>query len=123
MHISGLGGNFSAESGSIVNLQLSPPNRKMIHTTAVVLERLKKPLPTRPLRQINRDKLKGLQMADSSFNKPGEIDIILGGDVFEQVLGKRRLSMKVCLQEVQCLDGSSLERCWNVLKLRCKVSM
>ncbi len=90
IEISELGGNFSAQSGSIVKLQLVPRSHKAIHTTAVVLERLTKPLPAQPLRQINRQHLQGLQLADPSFNSPGEVDIILGGDVFEQVLGNQK---------------------------------
>ena len=93
IQISGIGGKFSAKSGSVVNLQLIPPFQDAITTTAVVLDRVAKQLPSYPVQEVDFGAFKGLQWADPNFATPGEIDMILGCDVYEQVVGTEKRTL------------------------------
>ena len=85
IQISGIGGNPSAKSGSIVQPYHSP-----IHTIAVILEPVAKLLPNFTVNSEKLNSLKGIQWADPNFMTLGDIDVILGGDVFEQIVGTEK---------------------------------
>ena len=104
--------NPSANSGSIVQLEFVPPYHSPIHTIAVVLERVAKPLPNFTVKSEKLNSLKGIQWANPNFMTHGDIDVILGGEVFEHIEGSEsRLSPKNYPQEAHSLAGLFPERC------------
>ena len=48
------------------------------------------PLPSYPIRITDLDRFKNLQWADPNFAVPGEVDMILGGDVLELIVGTKK---------------------------------
>ena len=88
--ITGIGGNFSTTSSSIVHLQLVPSYDSVIETAAVVLGGVANPLPSYPIRIADFGCFKNLHWVDPNFATPGEVDMILEGDVFELIVGTKK---------------------------------
>ena len=89
VRISGVAGlSHGSPSQSITNFSVSsrPPGKK-ISVTAIIVQRVTCDLPLHPV-PFNADwkHLTDLQLADPTFRQPGRIDILLGVDVFTQVL-------------------------------------
>lgn len=88
--ISGVAGlSRGSPSQSVVNFSVSTTQspRKKINVTAVVVPRVTCDLPTHPVPfDANWKHLNDLQLADPAFGHPGRIDILLGVDIFTQVL-------------------------------------
>ena len=79
--VTGIGGNISAKSAAIVGLQIVTPRQEEIATTTVVLNEVTKALPSYQVHDKCLDAVKDLKWADSDLKTPGEIDVILGGDI------------------------------------------
>ena len=90
IRVSGIGGTLSAKSGSIVGLQIIPPHQEEITTTAVVLDQVTRRLPSYQIEDKSLNTVKDLKWTDPDFKTPGEIDIILGGDVNERIVGDEK---------------------------------
>ena len=88
--VTGIGGNLTAKSGSIVSIQLTPPNHQTISTTAIVLDRVANQLPSYPATNRILTSMKHITWADPNFTRPGEVDMILGADVYEQIVGQEK---------------------------------
>ena len=76
-------------SQSIVSFSVSAAQSsgKKIDVTAIVVSRVTCDLPTHPVPfDVNWKHLTDLQLADPAFGHPGRIDILLGVDIFTQVL-------------------------------------
>ena len=90
VEISGIGGNFSTRSASIVHLEIVSSHQRPIQTTAVVLEKVTKLLPSQRITGLDNKQLKDLPLADPTFAHPGEVDIIIGADIIEQVMDNHK---------------------------------
>ena len=92
--VTGIGGNISAKSAVIVGLQIVTPRQEEIATTAVVLNEVTKALPSYQVHDKSLDAVKDLKWADPEFKTPGEIDVILGSDIYEQIVEEKRAITK-----------------------------
>ena len=84
--IYGIGGNFAANAGSIVSLQIIPPYHESISVTAVVLDSVTKDMPSYPIDSRIFESIKHLQWAYPHFMIPSAVDIIIGSDIYERIL-------------------------------------
>lgn len=87
--VSGLGG---ANAGKILgkvelNLQAHFPTTQQFTTTALLLPKLTAKLPETALSQSTVPNLPwNLMMADPAFDEPGPIDLLLGADIFAEIV-------------------------------------
>ena len=83
-------GDGSTTSKGVADLIVSHPAGSM-PVTAVVMASLTRLLPSVPI-ELNADvALTNVRLADAAFGSPAGIDIILGSDVFEQVVLSERI--------------------------------
>ncbi|XP_046587830.1 uncharacterized protein LOC124292981 [Neodiprion lecontei] len=88
--IIGVGAHQSAVTRGIVKLQL----QSRAHTSfscqveALVLPRLTSYLPSFRLLVEDWPHLRGLNLADPSFAHPSQIDVILGADIYSNIIGQ-----------------------------------
>ncbi|XP_053985485.1 uncharacterized protein LOC128879935 [Hylaeus volcanicus] len=69
----------------------SPVNKEFrIPLEALVTKSLTAPTPSHPLENGDWEHIKGLLLADSSYNLPGYVDVLLGADICGQLLQDRR---------------------------------
>ena len=90
IRISGVAGlSHGSPSQSIANFTISAvrASRKKVDVIAIVVPRVTCDLPLHPVPfDMEWKHLTDLQLADPTFGRPGRIDILLGVDVFVQVL-------------------------------------
>ena len=96
VRVSGIGGvSQRAPIQSISSFQISAvgPNKRRLGITAVVVPKVTCDLPLAPVPfQLNWKHLTDLILADPGFGQPGRIDMLLGVDVFLDVLRHGRRS-------------------------------
>lgn len=86
--VNGVGSN-SAASKSVVSSTLKPHqshNQFKLSFSAVVLKDLTEILPSNQVKIDHWPHIFDLDLADPKFNKPGNIDIILGIDVYTEII-------------------------------------
>jgi hypothetical protein len=83
----------------VVNCLLKPNNHNQpnILATAVVLEKITSPLPTCSIPTEVRQAFKTLDLADDEFDIPGQIDFLLGADLYPHTFDGGRLHSPVGL--------------------------
>ena len=88
--ISGIAGiSHHSPLHSVVNLDISPMHAKCdkINVSAVIIPRVTSDLPQRPVHQKSTwSHLHELNLADPDFGRPGRIDILLGVDVYADIV-------------------------------------
>ncbi|ORU95138.1 MAG: hypothetical protein A6F71_10845 [Cycloclasticus sp. symbiont of Poecilosclerida sp. M] len=87
--IMGVAGFVSNSARSIATFRVSSVHRpaKKFAVTAVVVSRVTSDLPLQPVPADQKwDHLSGLQLADPSFRQPGKIDLLLGVEIFAEVV-------------------------------------
>ena len=96
VRVSGIGGiSQRAPIQSISSFQISPvgPNKRKIGVSAVIVPKVTCDLPLAPVPfQLTWKHISDLSLADPGFGQPGRIDILLGVDVFVDVLRHGRRS-------------------------------
>ena len=98
--INGIGNEKVATTNHMVDLELIPTSTQArIHVWALVLPKLTSVLPNCEVDV--RDKLPDVQLADTKFNIPAGIDLLLGADVYDQVVGqqKRQIGKRLFLRD------------------------
>ena len=90
VRISGIAGlSHNSPSQSVANFDIHgilAPNKK-INVSAIVVPRVTCDLPLHPVPfDVNWKHLSDIQLADPTFGHPGRIDVLLGVDIFVQVL-------------------------------------
>lgn len=89
INICGIAGSVEAASGT-VQMQISAryPTSFRANVNAIILKKLTSLLPGSSFNKslVNRDELADLIMADPDFNKQGRIDMILGADVYTELI-------------------------------------
>ena len=92
--MSGIGGiSHKPPIQSVTRFQLSSlqPSGRKIDITAVEVPKVTCDLPLKPVTfEISWTHLSDLPLADPGFGQPGRIDILLGADVFVEVLSQGR---------------------------------
>ncbi|KAL0839095.1 hypothetical protein ABMA28_017074 [Loxostege sticticalis] len=84
--VMGVGSGTSITKSTVEFNILSQSNQKqVIRVKAYVLKSLTSYIPQHP-HSVDWPQLKDLELADPMFQKPGKIDIILGADVFAEIL-------------------------------------
>lgn len=90
VHVSGIGGSSPKPPiHSVANLRISPAHcsGRIIELTAIVVPKVTCDLPVHPVPfDLSWKHISDLPLADPSFGQPGRIDILLGVDVFVDVL-------------------------------------
>lgn len=91
VQISGIAGSSvnAASARSVASLQISSiyPGGKKLSISAIVLPHVTCDLPLAPVQSnLSWTHLSGLPLADPSFGEPRRVDILLGVDVFVDVL-------------------------------------
>lgn len=86
--ISGVGGDKGLISKAIVTLNIkSRVNPNMTITIqGYVLKSITSFLPSRKLEKIDFVNLNGIELADPDYNRPNKIDLLLGAEVYSQVI-------------------------------------
>lgn len=82
----GTGKRPNQTRGSVTLTLKSHVNNFELSITAHILSRLTGLLPSFNVQKNNWSHFKGLTLADSNFTTPGKIDIILGAEVYAQIL-------------------------------------
>ena len=94
IRVSGIGGlSHKAPIPLIANFQISPvrPTGRSIGVTAVVVPKVTCDLPLRPVPfELKWNHIADLPLADPGFGQPGRIDVLLGVDVFIDILRQGR---------------------------------
>ena len=88
-NISGIGG-LTCKSGirAVTQFAVPPILRpdKWFKVSAIIMPRVTCDLPVSPVNNNGWDHLSDLSLADTSFSQPGRIDVLLGVDIFVNVL-------------------------------------
>lgn len=86
--VSGLGATTSGVVRGQVTMHLVPrfESTFQLHINALVLKQLTNSLPGFKVKNNESSVLQGLQLADPAFNEPGKIDILLGADIYEDII-------------------------------------
>ena len=72
-------------SASIVHLEIVSSHQRPIQTTAVVLEKVTKLLPSQRITGLDNKQLKDLPLADPTFAYSGEVELTIGAHIIEQM--------------------------------------
>ncbi|XP_038122126.1 uncharacterized protein LOC119770754 [Culex quinquefasciatus] len=88
LEVTGVNGEVVGTTAGAVTLVMSSrfDGETKLTTQAYVLGRLTATLPNQRFNVADLPFLEGLELADPSFNSPGEMDVILGADVFLSIL-------------------------------------
>lgn len=65
-----------------------------LQTTAWVLDHITNSMPTRPLPIALKEHYSHFAMADPNFDKPGPIDMLIGADLYPEVMENRKVIVK-----------------------------
>jgi hypothetical protein len=88
--VSGIGNTITGTLGVVDCVIRGTTDNRNLCTKAIILNNVTGVIPNRKLK-INLTKIKGLTLADPTFNNPGTIDLLLGADVYGEVMtGKCR---------------------------------
>jgi hypothetical protein len=88
--INGIGDFSSAENQGTTQIDVLTPEG-CLSISAVVMKKLTRPLSSQYIDTVSMTKIHRLPLADPSFNRPGPIDLILGGDVYDTIVLATRL--------------------------------
>ena len=86
-------GNASTNSNKIVNFQLVLPSGKKLKSFAHVLPDVTNPLPSQHLSADTIAKIESLKLAGPEFFKPAKINMIVGIDLFNQLVLPQRCDL------------------------------
>jgi hypothetical protein len=93
--VSGLAGATVSNVQGIVDCQIQPRFciDPVLSLKTWVFPSLTSDMPRVPLSNITADKYRNLALADPSFDTPSAINLLLGADVFAQVLNGKRITV------------------------------
>lgn len=84
--ISHLDESHSKSTGIVSILLKSSTSQYTITTEALVMKSLVSQLPSKLINHFNWLHIEHLQLADPEFNKPGPIDLILGAEIYAEII-------------------------------------
>ncbi|XP_075261145.1 uncharacterized protein LOC142352875 [Convolutriloba macropyga] len=82
----GLGGNEVSANRGLVDLCLQPKNKASIIIDASALTKMKSNLTSRYINIKNWETVMELQLADPDFNKPAQVDLIVGAEHYKYLM-------------------------------------
>lgn len=84
----GIGGTKANKTKGLAHFKIRSrfDSKSEIYISAYILPKLTTSLPSVQVKRQNWPHLEGLQLADSNFTIPGTIDIILGADIYAQII-------------------------------------
>ncbi|XP_074036326.1 uncharacterized protein [Leptinotarsa decemlineata] len=96
IEVKALGSMKSSTSEGQVSLSFKPSfkNEPIFHTDAIILDKICDNLPNFRIEYKSWNHILNLQLADPKFYCPGNIDILLGADVFSQIILNGKISGK-----------------------------
>ena len=95
MQFSGVQGTPCKSSSHLANMTLSPLQDRttQVKVMAAVVKTVTNDLPAQEIAPVDQlPHLSGLGLADPSFHTPGRIDILLGADVYPQLMLKQPMA-------------------------------
>ena len=92
--INGIGCSSKSTTRGKTDLTIVDENSISYDVSAFILPRLTAAIPSSPLKVPELIKFPNIKLSDPNFAKPSNIDIIIGIDLYEQVIGNERT--KVC---------------------------
>ncbi|XP_023289533.1 uncharacterized protein LOC111674265, partial [Orussus abietinus] len=86
----GIGAQKSNKPRGIVSLTIKPhfQSDSKFHISAHVLPKLTSTIPSVQINPDSWNHLEGLEFVDPEFNLPGSVDIILGAEIYSQIIAK-----------------------------------
>ena len=84
--INGIGNVTKSYNSGSVKLDIQTEDRGIVNVIAYVLPKLTQFLPSSQFSLQNCFHIRSVKLADTDFNKPRKIEIILGSDVFEDLV-------------------------------------
>lgn len=85
--LSGVGCQQSNKTKGLIHLTLNCPlDQSEFSLSAHILPKLTAPLPSMNFEKTSWPHLYGLKLADEDYKTPGPIDVILGADVYYQII-------------------------------------
>ncbi|XP_044765396.1 uncharacterized protein LOC123321726 [Coccinella septempunctata] len=86
--VTGLNSSKSCTSKGLVAITIRPVGQEtpILHTNAFVITQITEKLPNSTIPAVITNEFKNLKLADPSFNRPGNIDILFGVDMFAKIL-------------------------------------
>ncbi|XP_074031549.1 uncharacterized protein [Leptinotarsa decemlineata] len=96
IEVKALGSMKSSTSEGQVSLSFKPSfkNEPIFHTDAIILDKICDNFPNFRIEYKSWNHILNLQLADPKFYCPGNIDILLGADVFSQIILNGKISGK-----------------------------
>ena len=91
--VSGIGGLSKPPLQSVTTFEVQSLSGRKIEVIAVIVPKVTCDLPTAPVAfDLRWNHLDGIPLADPSFGQPGRVDMLLGADIFVDVLrdGRRK---------------------------------
>lgn len=83
----GIGAQKSSQTRGITSFKLRPYDGDLEHRVSVhILPKLTSSIPSVKVEKAEWPHIQGLKLADPNFTVPGSIDIILGADVYGQII-------------------------------------
>lgn len=94
LKVIGIGNNVSNNVVESCKIQIVSLKSKFnVQLSCLVLNELTGYLPKYPININNLNLSKDIALADPTFNQPGPIDVLIGADLFWDVLGNEQLSL------------------------------
>ena len=86
--ISGIGTSKAGSVKRVVTIQLRSTSQSnfSVIVNALLFKSLTKFLPSETVKRTNWSHINGLSLADPTFHNPGKIDVLLGADVYTQII-------------------------------------
>lgn len=89
IEISGVGVSKQKPCNHKINIEIRPyfSNTSELNVTVHIIKKITGQIPIEPIND-NKEKWKNLVLADPNYDSPGKIDILLGADVFSNLIVK-----------------------------------
>ena len=92
VHVTGIGGTSKGYLDSYVDCEVSPCDQdNRISAQPLVIDKVTGKLPRHKVDVSNWDALQNVRLADKQFDTPGNIDILIGADIYPQILRLNQL--------------------------------
>ena len=85
-HVSGMGQSSQISNKECIILLTSAKNNFKAEINTVVLPKLTNWLPSSLITNLDFNEISGLDLADPQFWRPGPVDLVLGSDIYPQIL-------------------------------------
>ena len=95
--ITGIGGVTTNANLGTVDIKMQTKSKRSIYTIAVVMKKLTDLIPSVTPKASDLPITNSLKLSDPNFSQSRHVDIILGGEVYEQIVGYRKIQFSKTL--------------------------